>query len=112
MLACAHTGLWIMLALHLSLAFSFRNTDLPLPSGLRLFNPQKDIVLASIVGAKASMARAGPEETAAAAGATPAAAAQPSASQLEKEKKEKERKEEEEMVAQKMAQKGAKGGKK
>jgi len=84
---------------------SFRNADLPLVPGLSLFNPQYDYVLCSILGLQSR----GKEEEEVVA--TVAAAAQvPSAQKLEKEKKEKERREEEEIVAQKIAQKGAKAG--
>jgi len=86
----------------------FRNADLVLPPHLRLHNPRADYVLASVVGVKSRSMRETAEDGAAAATTAAATPAAPSAAKLEKEKKEKERKEEEEMVAQKLAQKGAK----
>ena len=87
-----------------SLLFSFRNADLALPTGLRLFSPSTDYVLATVLGH--AKAREEEDETAPVVAAP--VAHQPSAIQLEKEKKAKEKREEEEMVAQKLAQKARK----
>jgi large subunit ribosomal protein L25 len=88
----------------------FRNADLRLAPGLRLANPAFDYIVATVLGVKSKGGNED-EEVVDAAAAAPTAH-QPSAIQLEKEKKEKERREEEEMVAQKLAQKAAKTGKK
>jgi len=104
---CAHCSLLSIICSCLcavSLLFSFRNADLALPTGLRLFSPSTDYVLATVLGH--AKAREEEDETAPVVAAP--VAHQPSAIQLEKEKKAKEKREEEEMVAQKLAQKARK----